>query len=421
MTVVRDGNRILFGGSFSTGEIHRPLAAIHQAVNDFGYQDIVLDFRACEAAFAGPMLALCAQVMRLRESRVDAELLLPTSEKLSRLFRNANWAHFLEPRNHAPSSFRGHSQIAATQFKTPEEQFKAVNRIVNAILGAIPDIERSNFAALEWSINEITDNVITHSESPIGGLVQVSTFSRNKKVVEYIVADAGLGIPATLRSGRPDLTQDTEALDQAIREGVTRDPSLGQGNGLFGSYQICSHSGGRFQIDSGHAKLAYDPDPRKGLSIHNERIPLDGTLVMAQIDFTNPQLLSEALKFAGKRHVPVDFVEIRYELGESNDLKFTLTEESPSFGSRIAGTPVRVKLANLLRMCPDQRVEVDFANIPLVSSSFADEVFGKLFVQLGPLAFMQRIVFRNMASTVRSLVDKAIAQRMVSGLGASDA
>src|SRR3546814_3921186 len=90
-------------------------------------------------------------------------------------------------------------------------------------LGAIPDLARSDFAALEWSINEITDNVIVHSESPIGGLVQVSTFVRNQKVVEYIVADAGLGIPATLRSGRPEIGTDTDALDRAIREGVTRD------------------------------------------------------------------------------------------------------------------------------------------------------------------------------------------------------
>lgn len=413
MPVARDGNRVNFGGEFGGADLHRPLACIHQALNA-GYQDLVLDFSKCTAAFAGPMLALCAHVLRLRGNRIDFELIMPDDSRLSRLFRNANWAHFIEPRSYTESSFRGHTQVAATQFRDPDEQSRAVNRIVNAILGAIPDLERSDFAALEWSINEITDNVIVHSESPIGGLVQVSTFSRNQKRVEYIVADAGMGIPATLRSGKAEILSDTEALDCAIREGVTRDKSVGQGNGLFGSFQICSHSGGRFQIDSGHAKLFYSATA--GLAIRNETIPVEGTVVIAQIDFSSPHLLEEALRFAGKKHRPVDFVETRYEQQMGEDLLFPLREEARTFGSRASGTPVRNKLLNLLRMCPTQRVVIDCSGIPLVSSSFADEVFGKLFVQLGPLAFMQRVTVVNVESIVRSLVDRAITQRSATGL-----
>lgn len=413
MSVVRDGNRVNFGGTFGAAELHRPFACIHQAVQA-GFEDIVLDFSQCGAAFAGPMLALCAHALRLRESRMDFELVLPVDERLARLFRNANWAHFLEPRRYNQSTFRGHTQVAATQFRSPDDQARAVNRIVNAILGAIPDLSRSDFAALEWSINEITDNVIVHSESPIGGLVQVSTFVRNQKIVEYIVADAGLGIPATLRSGRPDIGSDTDALDRAIREGVTRDKSIGQGNGLFGSYQICSHSRGRFQIESGHAKLTYDTN--HGLAIRNESIPVDGTVVIAQIDFSSPMLLEEALSFAGKKHTPVDFVETRYEQMDSEDLLFSLRDEARTFGSRASGTPVRNKLLNLLQMCPGQRVRIDCDGIPLVSSSFADEVFGKLFVHLGPLGFMQRVALINVEKTVSSLVDKAITQRTATGL-----
>ena len=55
---------------------------------------------------------------------------------------------------------------------------------------------------------------------------------------------------------------------------------------------------------------------------------------------------------------------------------------------------------------------VDFRDIPLVSSSFADEVFGKLFVELGPIAFMQAFEIVNAAPTVSQLIDRAIGQRM---------
>jgi anti-sigma regulatory factor (Ser/Thr protein kinase) len=411
--IYRTGNRLVFEGQFLLNDLLRPLVGLHQAVQDAGYRDLVVDFSRCTAAFAGPMLALCAQIMRLRSARVDTELLLPAAEKLARLFRNANWAHFIEPRAHAPSEFKGHSQVPATHFADADAQQRAVNRIVNAILGAIPDLDRRELSALEWSINEITDNVLNHSQSDIGGLVQVSTFQRTRKRVEYIVADAGVGIPATLRGTHPKLSSDAAALEQAIREGVTRDTNVGQGNGLFGSYQICSHSNGFFQIESGYGKLMFTE--REGLRIATERIPYEGTLVAAQIDFSVPKLLEEALSFNGKVYQRADYVELKYEQHGTDDLLFSLARESKSFGSRVAGAPIRKKLINLASMCPGRKIVLDFEGVPLLSSSFADEVVGKLFVELGPLAFMQRFQFRNIDSTARQLVDRAIAQRISVG------
>ena len=171
----------------------------------------------------------------------------------------------------------------------PDQQQIAVNRIVDAILGAIPGMDRADFAAFEWSINELTDNVLTHSKSQIGGLVQVSTFQKNRKRVEFVIADAGIGIPESLRRSYPEFTSDTEALDKAIREGVTRDKSVGQGNGLYGSWQICSHCNGQFLVESGYARLL--DTAKGGLHVYHEKIPFSGTLIVATIDFSNPRLL----------------------------------------------------------------------------------------------------------------------------------
>lgn len=416
MTVIREGNIIKFNGPYRDADLHAPLACLHHAVNDYGYKDVVLDFSACTETYPGPMLALCSEILRLRSEMIDAQLVFPDKPELARLFQNANWAHLLEPRAFDASRFRGHTQIPATQFTNPTEQFDAVNRIVNAILGGIPDIRRENFAALEWAVNELTDNVIVHSQSRVGGLVQVSSFKRTSKIVEFTIADSGLGIPATLRSGGDFVGSDTTALDRAIREGVTRDKSIGQGNGLYGSYQICCHSGGALQIESGHARLLFRPDPH-GLEIRDQRVPVKGTLVIAKINFSDPDLLRDALNFSGKSHKPVDYIETKYEGVHDNIIHVVLKNEAQSFGSRVAGTPIHIKLQNLVQMCPGQPIEIDFSGVPLVSSSFADEVFGKLFVKLGPLEFMQRIRFKNMEQTVRMLIDKAISQRVSTGLG----
>ena len=177
------------------------------------------------------MLSVCAQVIKYRAAGIDFTLVPPESQTLHNLFRNTNWGYFLDPRQYEPSSFRGHTRIPATQYRTPEDQQNAVNRIVDVMLGALPDLERSDFAAFEWSINELTDNVLVHAESAFGGLVQVSTFSRNEKRVQFVVADAGIGIPTSLRRGLPEIRSDTEALDRAIREGVTRDSASGRVTG----------------------------------------------------------------------------------------------------------------------------------------------------------------------------------------------
>ncbi len=408
--IFREANKLVFQGQFGLDELHRPLAGLHQAVQTQGYPDLVLDFSSCDAAFPAPMLALCAQVGKLRYAQIDVSLILPSDTKLRQLFLNANWAHFLDPKEFNASTFRGYTQVPATSYSSSDEQSKAVNRIVNAILGAIPEIDRRDFAALEWAINELTDNVLVHAQCPTGGLVQVSTFQRNKKRVAFIVADAGIGIPVSLRQGHPEITSDLDALDMAIREGVTRDDTVGQGNGLFGSFQICSHSKGFFQLESGYAKMQFDS--RKGLHIKSEKVPYEGTLVVAEIDFSVPKLLEEALQFGGKVYRPVDYVELKYEDPHAERVIFRVAEESNSFGSRISGTPLRTKLANLARMCPAQQIIIDFSGVALVSSSFADELIAKLFAELGPMTFMSRFKIVGTSTVVQQLIDRSISQRV---------
>src|SRR5262249_32568005 len=92
-------------------------------------------------------------------------LIPPTDKKLENLFGNTNWGHFLDPHAFEPSGFKGHTRVAATQYQNPKEQQSAVNRIVNVMLGAIPDLARPDFAAFEWAVNELTDNVLVHASS----------------------------------------------------------------------------------------------------------------------------------------------------------------------------------------------------------------------------------------------------------------
>jgi hypothetical protein len=106
----------------------------------------------------------------------------------------------------------------------------------------------------------------------------------------------------------------------------------------------------------------------------------------------------------------MDHVELAYEEDEEGLVVFPLAREAQGFGSRAAGMPLRQKLQNLIRICGGKRIVIDFSDVPIISSSFADEVFG------GPLSFMKAFEFRKVDSTIQGLINRAIEQRAKTGL-----
>ena len=413
LEVHRDLNKIEIKGGISPFSVARVLATVHNCTEVREFADLELDFSGCRFAAPAAMLPICTQVMAYREAGVEIRVQLPTDEKENRLFRNTNWAYYLDPRQYDLGTSRSYLRLPATQYKSTTEQHRIVDDVVKTVLASIESFDRSEIGAFEWAINEITDNVLVHAQSSIGGLVQVISFPR-KKYVQFIVADAGLGIPGTLRGTIPGIDTDVELLDRAIREGVTRDKSLGQGNGLFGTFSICEKGEGTFRVVSGNASLGFNR--KKQLRIQNEQIPYAGTVVSASLDFSTPGLLAGALKISGSTRRPVDFVESHYESEDSEDLMFKVSDEAASFGSRVAGMPVRKRLLNLLNLSEGNKVIIDFKDIALVSSSFADEVVGKLYAELGPISFGKRVEIRNTSPIVKGLIEKAMIQRSTTGL-----
>lgn len=409
--LLTEDNVVTVVGPLGMGNYSQVWAAIYDSVEKLHCQRIKLDFSRCDAAFAGPMLALCAQVGTLRKAGTDCELVLPQTDPLAKLFLNANWAYLLDPNNQRPSRFRGTSHVPAIHFLTADDQSAAVSQIIDTLLSSLSDLNRSDLAAIEWSLNEITDNVINHSESSTGGYVQLSTI-KSRRIVELVVSDAGIGIPTSLRKSFPELTSDNDALDRAIKEGVTRDKRVGQGNGLFGSYEICWASEGYFELDSGYGRLNLSQQRR--MRTRQDHILYKGTLVVAGIDYSKPNALKEALRFGDKVHTPVDYIETHFESTDGQRIVFVMKEEASSFGSRVAAKPVKTKLESLAAMCPDKKIFIDFANIPVISSSFADEVLGKLFLEHGPVAFTQKFEIVNTDETVQSLINLAIKKRLAS-------
>ena len=384
-------------------------AALHQAVNEEDHTHVVLDFSRCDGITQAVMLPLMPLVTRYREKRgIRFELVGPNDPALERLFVNANWAFHIDPDEFGRNRHLG-GHLPAVRFLDDGDdgQDAILDRVMELVLGSL-DTTRDTLKAVEWSLGEIMDNVIAHARSPVGGFVQATAFATSNSV-EFVVADAGIGIRRSIAAD-----DDREALRMAIAEGVTRDRTRNAGNGLFGSYQVAVLSSGHFEIRSDRACLRHSG--QGDLHIGAQSAPYRGTSVRCRIGLADPGLLDKALRFKGRPHDPAhDFVEREFE-DDRGGLVFVMREKaSPHFGSRRGGSRVRRTIANLLRT--HQSIVLDFDGVGVFTSSFADELFGRMFVGMGPRAFMSRVRMVNVAPTVEGLIDRAIVQRTRLGNG----
>ena len=399
--VTRTGNRIIVSGAVYPADLRKLCATLHQTITEAGFQDVALDFSQCTYVTEAVMLPLMPLIANYRNNGTDFTLTPPAEDNLKRLFYNTNWAHHINPHAYPPTAREG-GHVPALCFTNSDMAYDIIERVMNLILRHL-DTDQGSLNAVEWSLGEIMDNVTNHANSPVGGYVQATAYKQGNRV-EFVVADAGIGIPQSMGIADP-----AQALRDAISEGVTSDPAKNAGNGLYGSYRVAFLSGGRFEIDSMNGSLFCGMNSEEVRST-NIPTPYVGTSVLCAINLADRDILSNALQFKGRLHdPPFGYVERRFE-NEEGELIFNMQQEGRrDFGSRQGGIRVRAMIENLLRSQPT--VTIDLAGVGVFSSSFADEVFGRLFVRMGPCTFIKRITMQNIDFTVEGLIDRAIIQR----------
>jgi len=400
-------NRISCFGDLRLESLPRLTAALHQVVSKTGYPDVMLDFASVSTITHTVVPALAAHLRWLvRDEKVEFEYAAPRDQSLAARIIKLGLAHYIDHRKFSKPRLNS-SDASLLQFLDQDEREVAVDKVINSALRRT-DLSRQNIAALDWAVNEITDNVLAHANSKVGGFLICHKLS-HRNILEFAVADAGIGVARSL--GIPN---EREALERAVQEGVTRNKSTNQGNGLYGTYQIALASEGIFVLRSGRANLFVAKNG--ACHVKNEAIPYRGTYVVCQIDCSNPQLIEQALIIAGRPHEPAfDFIERKHEQA-GGVFNVKANEICRTFGSRQSGIEARRYISNVLGNSDESRIEIDFSDVFVISSSFADEVFGKLFLEMGPLRYMRRVSLLNVAPAIEGLIDRAITLRSKTGL-----
>lgn len=372
------------------------------------YRPLVIDFSAVQKPYSNGMLPIIALITKLKAEGQTVNIILPNSQPVAELFIRTNWAYYLDKDfGRSQSGFDRH--LHTRQILDYKDVGIITNDFMQIVLRSMK-IPKDIVSALEWSIYEICDNVINHAESPVGGFVEAVTYTKEKRI-SFTVADAGRGVLNSLREGLPDLNNNIQAIGEAIKAGITRNKQYGQGNGLNGSLRITTMSGGSIDITSGAGTLYCTSEHSRS----HEGLPNEfykGTSVSGQILMSDSFSIGKALQFGEKEYTPLNIIDLKYELEDEDSLKINIAKESVGVGTRSSGRQLRTFALNLINSKPDYPLIINWEGIPVISSSFADEFMGKLFVELKQYKYAKPIKNINMTPLVQQLLDKGTSQRL---------
>jgi hypothetical protein len=140
----------------------------------------------------------------------------PADRKTRGLFEHSNWAHHLSPINYSLNEKQPAGWLPVARYHDDQELLTLVNHTCGVVLKEA-QVRRSALHGLEWSMNEIADNVFQHANTDEGGLLAV-TVAKGRRKVQFVVADSGQGIPRTIRTGgKGGLESDVKAVRYALQ------------------------------------------------------------------------------------------------------------------------------------------------------------------------------------------------------------
>ena len=374
------------------------LHTVFNLVEKQGYREIVIDCHDVGRAFPNILVPIAGIVDYYTQKGID--------------FRYENLPYFLEKSHFsAPlvvsenaDLLQGNVLNLVWRYETDSDTFVLSTEILRSISQEVV-CEEGVIDAMLWCMNEIMDNVIVHSNTNSGFVM--GQIHKQTKHIAFCVYDHGRGIYNSLKDSPHAPQNPLEAIELAIQERVTRDKKVGQGNGMWGLSEIVKNNAGRLTIISGSAFYMRSNGDVKTGDQFSYLSPTNGAcLVDFQLNYSKEISLADALK----GHKPVNYRTESFE-DDQGAVTFRLADAKTGTGTRESGKRIRTDLINMFNDTK-KGIVIDFDGLSVISSSFADELVGKLLVHLGFFGFNQIVRMKNMNQTIQAIVERSVAQRM---------
>jgi len=305
----------------------------------FGHNKIVIDLAEVEKVFPYPAVPVAGYIHYFREILgVDFEFInVPTYLRK---------IHFLSPDdiNTTTTGLGTNFLDRVWLFHSSDDVHSLVNGFLASIRKSIT-VEEGVLQACEWGLNEIMDNVIQHSSEDTGFIM--GQVLKDSQILKISIFDYGQGIFQSLRNSQYRPRNASDAISLSVQEGVTRDKKIGQGNGMWGLYNIINLNDGTLQIISGKGGLNF-VNRKKETESYQNIIMLNqfkqSTAINFDIKLNNPVSMKEAIG----GYEPIDmFIE---NLEDDFDrIVYKIFEQSSGTGTRQSGFRIKNELINIYK------------------------------------------------------------------------
>ena len=351
------------------------IRALYSGFEKAGYEEFVIQFKDIQGVFPNAAVPIAGLIDFFRKEK---NLLIEGKSY------NENLQAILSPYelpNRQDALPRALGKI--WKFQTSKDIYEIQTALIN-------ELRRNDIFAngvlegIEWSINEIMDNVLNHSQESCGFIM--GQIHKSTKHVAFTIYDAGIGIYNSL---------------------------IGQGNGMYGLFSLIREGNGRLVITSGRDAYQYiegTPSILKDVHLYPSKERWS-TTVDFQLDYSQDISIKKVLTFHGKEF---DFTNLYAENLENDagELVFRISELAEGTGTRESALRLKNEIINLMKT-NKQIAVLDFSKINVVTSSFIDELVAKLLVELGLFQFNRYIKLTNMSITIQQTLQKSVIQRII--------
>ncbi|MBF4602757.1 STAS-like domain-containing protein [Curtobacterium sp. VKM Ac-2884] len=371
---------------------------------------VVLDYQSVRTTWPNTTASLAATLQYLRSHKQIHFV-------ADRIHPNQSRTWVQSPRSISGLANGEYPTNTVWRYSTEDE----AHRISDAFMNSLTDLvicEAGVIDTLNWCIYEVLDNVFQHSHAE-EGFVMLQIHTKNRTCV-LSVTDTGRGIHRAMAGAAQGSSVDPtrvrtaeNAISHALEQGITSKGNDNQGNGLHGLRRAVEINGGTLTVRSGRGSWRYQ-DGRGVAELDLVRPLLNvesshSTTVDWRLDCAMPVSINDALGRAEQESAILSplWTEDGYHRIDAAELETMV-------GFRQQGTEVRTRIQNYLAAGAGQ-VVLDLTGIPLVSSSFADEVLGKLARELGETEFRNTVYWEGASKVNRGIIERAIELRLNAG------
>jgi len=240
--------------------------------------------------------------------------------------------------------------------------------------------------AVKYVLVELLRNVVQHSGDPLGAVAGAQRMDkaqrRSRPMIQLVVADAGIGIPAHLKQNHPHLGDYRQALERALlphisgtfEEGLTGSFE-NAGLGLYMISELARQTGGRLLIATTGATLVLQPAASGGAGTPRFLEPrgtgFPGTLVAFEVPSDAIQdyhVLMQTILRKAQERTPKRSTGRWFTFGSAPDgatrVPVAAAEEDTLAAARISADGI------VPRLLKKEVVELDFDGLDLCTQSW---------------------------------------------------